>query len=304
MQSDERRMQRLGQGGESPSSLEARAGAFLEGARPLRGLRDIEVGAIERRLLRRGRAGRGLWLWPALAAIAVLLVAGSVMALVGSWRPRWPFVGAASQRDAPSLRRPSKSHATGRVAQQPGTFPGQSDSPTELSNTPTESPAAPALGFAAKAPPPLVARRAPRQEPPSPLSPSLDSTLREGGGSSEAQSLSAALARWRRDGNAPAALALLAAHEKRFAHGALAVESKVARAEILLALAQRDQALGVLDALGLASLPRARELETIRGELRAQRGRCQEARADFARVLAGGDDDLSKRATRALATCP
>lgn len=304
MQSEERRMQRLGQGGESPSSLEARAGAFLDEARPLRGLRDIEIGAIERRLLRRGRAGRGLWLWPALAAIAVLLVAGSVMALVGSWRPRWPFVGAASESDTPSMRRPSKSHATGGVAQQPGIVSAQPNSTTEPSNTPTESPVAPATGSAVKAPPIVVARRAPHQESPSPLSLSADSTLREGALSSEARSLSAALVRWRRDGNAPAALALLVAHEKRFAHGALAVESKVARAEILLALAQRDQALVVLDALGLASLPRARELETIRGELRAQRGRCQEARADLARVVAGADDDLSKRATRAMATCP
>jgi len=122
--------------------------------------------------------------------------------------------------------------------------------------------------------------------------------------SAEARSLSAALARWRRDGNAQAALALLVAHERRFTHGALSVESKVARAEILLALARRDQALVVLDSLALAGLPRARELETIRGELRAQHGRCQDARADLARVSAGVDDELSKRAARAMAGCP
>jgi hypothetical protein len=129
-------------------------------------------------------------------------------------------------------------------------------------------------------------------------------TPREGALSAEAQSLSAALARWRRDGNAEAALALLDVHERRFTRGALGVEAKVARAEILLALVRRDQALVVLDSLALAGLPRARELETIRGELRAQHGRCQEARADLAPVSVGGNDDLSRRAARAMATCP
>ena len=99
-------------------------------------------------------------------------------------------------------------------------------------------------------------------------------------------------------------MVLLVGHDRRFAHGALSVESKVARAEILLTLARRDQALVVLDSLPLAGLPRARELGTIRGELRAQHGRCQEARADLTRVSACVDDDLSKHAVRAMANCP
>ena len=114
-----------------------------------------------------------------------------------------------------------------------------------------------------------------------------------------------ALARWRHDGKAEAALALLTVHERRYPQGALSGEARVARAEILLALSRKEQALAVLDSLTLTSLPRARELATLRGELRAQAGRCQDARADLARVLSNtATDDLGKRASRALAVCP
>ena len=53
MQVEDKSMQRLGHGGENPSSLEGRAGAFLFQARPTMGLTDVEIGAIERRLLHR-----------------------------------------------------------------------------------------------------------------------------------------------------------------------------------------------------------------------------------------------------------
>jgi hypothetical protein len=140
---------------------------------------------------------------------------------------------------------------------------------------------------------------APASPSPSEIAPS------EGALSIEARSLADALARWRRDGNARAALALLGAHDQRFPHGALAVESKVARAEILLALRRGDQALAVLDSLVLQGLPRARELAAIRGELRAQTGRCREARVDLLNVLRDtASDELGKRATLALGQCP
>jgi predicted Zn-dependent protease len=125
----------------------------------------------------------------------------------------------------------------------------------------------------------------------------------------EARSLADALARWRRDGNAEAALAHLHEHDRRFPGGALSVESKVARAEILLTVGRRPEALTTLDTLELRRLPRARELETIRGELRIQAGRCADARADFAHVLQGAprgraSDDFDARASRALTKCP
>jgi hypothetical protein len=134
-------------------------------------------------------------------------------------------------------------------------------------------------------------------------------TLHENGLSAEAHSLAEALARWRRDNDAEGALALIASHQDRFVHGAFAVESNVARAEILLALGRRSQALVVLDSLNLAQLPRERErereLQTIRGELRGQMGRCQESREALSHVvLTTSVDELGQRAIRAIAKCP
>jgi hypothetical protein len=308
MQAEERPMQRLGQGGEHASSMEARAGAFLGEARSTVGISEIEIAAIERRLLGRRRVGWGLRLWPALAAIVVLLVAGSVMAVVSGWRPRLPFVGATSQTEAPSGARPAKVRPTHKVVHEANRGASEPSS-VQPSNVPTaaEFPAAPATAPAPETHPSFVVRRAPRQELSSAsLSAAPAGSLpSEGPLSAEARSLSDALARWRRDGNAEAALVLLGAHERRFPNGSFSVECKVARAEILLALNRRAQALVVLDSLSLGGLPRARELQTIRGELRVQAGRCQDARADLARVLVGGgDDDSSRRAARAMASCP
>jgi hypothetical protein len=288
MRADETHMQRLGQGGEHPSSLEARAGVFLGEARSTVGISEIELGAIERRLVRRARARFGRRFLPVFAAAMVLLVAGSVMAVVSGWRPRWFFVGASTEAETPSSR-PPKPRATN--VGKPGV--------ASIKPTAPEPPPEPAVQARA------VTRRTFRQEPLSLVPPLTDRPPSENPISAEAQSLANALARWRRDGNAEAALALLGAHQGRFEHGALAVEAKVARAEILLSLARRAEALGVLDSLSLAGLPRARELHTVRGELRAQAGRCREARADLSPVLRdtpGGE--LGKRAALALTKCP
>jgi hypothetical protein len=291
MPADGMKLDRLGEGGEQPSSLQARAGAFLHQARTTTGLRETDIARMERELLGRAHARRRIRLLPVLAALAVLLVAGSGLAVVGGWRPRLPFM---ERPPAPSRSARPKARAGIRV--EPLAVP-LGDAEHSATQAPDKDPA----------PHPQAApRRMARADyPPTSEPPPNELPQAEGALSIEARSLAEALARWRRDGNAEAALALLAAHERHFAGGALSVEAKVARAEILLALERRDQALLVLDSLGLARLPRARELETIRGELRVRAGRCQEARVDLARVLAGGGgDDLGKRATRAMASCP
>jgi hypothetical protein len=301
MRANDMTMKRLGQGGESPSSLEARAGAFLDQARDTVGLTDAEVGAIERRLVRKHRAGDVIRFWPAFAAAAVLLVGGSVMALVGPWRPRLPFVGGAADTSPSKPAGPRPKLAPSHVATVA--------EPTSAVPEPARAQAAAEapLGPEPAVEPHVPSRRASRQESPSSVPPS---SLHESGPkdsplSAEARSLADALARWRRDKKGEAALKLLDAHDRRFAQGALSVESRVARAEILLALARRDQALAVLDSLGLAQLPRAREMETVRGELRAEAGRYREARVDLQHVLQSTpSDELGRRAKAALGRCP
>jgi hypothetical protein len=292
MRVDQIELRRLGEGGEHPGSVEARAGAFLRGARAIGGLAESQIRAIERQLGRRERARPPL-LVPALVALAVLLVTGTVMAVIGVWRPSLPKVGG----EAPSVR-PSVVRARTRV--RPEVTPLAPPAPVPTA----EPPAAVLVPSPSQRDP--SPRRIARVEPPPSSAPTVKEALPpEGALSVEARSLADALARWRRDGKAEQALALLAEHDRRFPRGALGIEAKVARAEILLGLSRKPQALAVLDSLTLASLPRARELETLRGELRAQAGRCTEARADLARVLSiTQGDELGRRASRALSTCP
>jgi hypothetical protein len=267
-----------------PSSLERRAGQFLHEARATAGLDESEIRAIEHRLLGPRRA-RPRLLLPVLVAVAVLLVTGTVMAVVGGWRPL--LRSLRQDEPAPAHTTPTRGKRKAEVVPAP---------------TKSEAPAAPPA-----APPPrpqAAPRRTARLESPAAPPPAQPAPA-EGALSVEARSLADALARWRRDRDAEAALALLAGHERRFPHGALGIESRVARAEILLGLSRKAEALTVLDSLTLASLPRARELETLRGELRAQAGRCREARADLLRVMARTrSDELGQRAARALGTCP
>jgi len=273
--------------------LEARAGAFLREAYPLTGISDAQVDVIETGLVHRAHRRRAFRLVPILVAVAVLLIigsVGSVMALVGGWRPRLPFLAPSpTSQDSP----PSHTQRT-KVAVAP--LPAPLAVPSAEIPVPEPRPQ-------------LAARRTLRVEsaaaPRAPLAEAPPVDPYQNHLSAEARSLADALARWRRDGQGEAALALLVAHERSFPQGGLSVESRIARAEILLALDRRDQALAVFDSLTLTGLPRARELETLRGELRAHAGRCGDARSDLSHVVAGGGaDDLSRRAARALAACP
>jgi tetratricopeptide (TPR) repeat protein len=89
----------------------------------------------------------------------------------------------------------------------------------------------------------------------------------------------------RSERNPPAALAMLDEHAKRFPDTVLAPEAGMFRAEALLGMGRKAEALSVLDGLPLASMPNRNERLVLRGELRLVAGRWQEARADFERPL-------------------
>ncbi len=121
----------------------------------------------------------------------------------------------------------------------------------------------------------------------------------------ESRSFSAALAEWHRDHNAQAALVALDSHERRFPNGHLQLEGRLLRAEILLKQGREREGLVLLDAVPLTGLPRGRELQTVRGELRIKYGRCADGRSDLASVLAKDSTDvLGRRAARAISLCP
>ena len=121
----------------------------------------------------------------------------------------------------------------------------------------------------------------------------------------ENRSFSAALAQWHRDHDASAALAALDVHERAFPGGQMHLEARLLRAEILLQRGREREGLALLDSMPLSGLPRGRELQTVRGELRIKYGRCAEGRRDLDYVLAKGTTDaLARRAARAISLCP
>jgi hypothetical protein len=121
----------------------------------------------------------------------------------------------------------------------------------------------------------------------------------------ESHSLASVIEPWHRTRNASTALALLDAHEQHYPNGRLNVETRMLRAEIYLTQGREADALAVLDTIVLSGIPRVRELQTVRGELRIKAGRCVEGKRDLGEVLEKNlADSLAKRAVQALHHCP
>ena len=121
----------------------------------------------------------------------------------------------------------------------------------------------------------------------------------------ERQSFAAVLGAWHRTRAARPTLTLLDTHEQHYPNGDMRIEARVLRSVIYLAEGRDRDALSVLDSLSLAGIPRGRELQVVRGELRIKFGRCSEGKRDFDDVLAKGvADPLAQRAAQAIARCP
>ena len=281
------------------SARDRRAMEFLRRARKLRGLSPAAIGRIERSLETVGDRRRPRTLLFAATAAAVALLAGGTfaMAQVG-WR-NLPFVGSLFAPPAQKIRgdAPSTHPLTAIVKNDIGAIV-----PAEAAPLPKEAPA-PSEARRAPAPRKAMAARTlsdgnaspPRGVP----EPAVDPIL------AESQSFAAAIERWHRDHDGRGALAALDTHERRFPAGRLLVEARVLRAEILLSSGSEREGLMLLDRMSLAGAPRARELLTVRGELRIKLGRCADGRADLEEVLRqGAADGFAKRAVQALEHCP
>jgi tetratricopeptide (TPR) repeat protein len=83
------------------------------------------------------------------------------------------------------------------------------------------------------------------------------------------------------------ALAALDDYRVRFPSGGLAPEAGMLRAEALLQIGRKADALAELDRLSLGQMPNSDERYVLRGELRAGVGRWREALGDFDVVLRG-----------------
>ena len=296
-------------GPEIPDELARRSLAFLKQADVLRGLSPAQVQRIERNL-QHARPASSRRLVAALATLTVLLLTGATMAVAKEnlidglihGLHKLPLVGSlfAPQATSPI---PSARHrprqATVAATESP-VAPGSASNGARAAEPAIESPTSEPMGeraSAAAASRPLPAHGAAAFE--RPVARGEDPIV------AESRSFSEALQRWHRDRDAKAALLALDAHERRFPKGQIRLEAALLRAELLLSQGQEREGLNLLDRVQLGGLPRARELHTVRGELRIKFGRCAEGRADLAAVLdGGGTDGFGVRATRALAHCP
>jgi len=132
-----------------------------------------------------------------------------------------------------------------------------------------------------------------------PTVPSLDPAAH-----SEAAEIATAFRQLRSAGDPAAALRTLDRYQVDHPTGALRSEARVARAEALIELGRRREALPLLDEIDGRSGPPTRNVRLTRAELHAEMGQCRRARADFD-VLADGDelDDTRARALSGRASC-
>jgi hypothetical protein len=315
---------------------EERVLRLLHGVRNLRGLTPEQVRRIASRLDAAVVPVRRRSLLPVLAILALLLSAGTAVAWTTGTLRRFSavralFTSTRIARRPPSVAMPGAAVRPIEIAAPKEQVPTADLEELEASKPPRreDSPASVPHGRrrASNAP----AARAARQEPeasklpattplmpdnlarnpgtgseppamgslePSSSSPDANPIAREG------ESFANVLRSWRRDHDGRAALSALDLHDRGFARGQMALESRLLRVEILLSEGRDREALALLDrlALGKGNVPRGRELLTVRGELRIKAGRCDDGRADLASIE-GGTDGFAERARNALTYC-
>ena len=235
----------------------------------------------------------------ALVVVGVFLTGGMVGAMV---RPFWEHKPTGP---TPALEPPAKSKPQ-PARKKSIRVPAESPEPVASMETDAVEDKLVAAPLANPRAPMRLARRAPVPSAPDlPPSPAATAVPAPPSPTAVEQAmLGDVLKALRSQHNPRAALALLDEHGKRFPDTALAPEAAMFRAEALLNLGRKAEALSALDGLSLASMPNGDERLVLRGELRAAAGRWREARADFdssisttaSAGLAGKTHDLMERA--------
>jgi hypothetical protein len=264
-------------------------------------------------------------LWPALAVTTLFMVAGAAIAVAQGGLRGLPWVGSlvsslfrSEAKPAPSVE-PRRHRATPQNnAGEPNPVPSREptapapilprapgEPPLRIETTSETVPQSRhdprALAFREPAP----HRRSDDQQSPPARELEPAPAQPEDAIVAESRSFAAVIEAWHRRHDSPAALALLDLHERRYPAGHMRLETHVLRAELYLAQSRNGDALTVLDGLSLSGLPRERELQTVRGELRVRAGRCAEARTDLIAVLEKNlTDSLARRASQSLSHCP
>jgi hypothetical protein len=310
--------------------------ALFRGAPPPRGLNEVQLRRVWRRLQAGKQGRRSSWLrWA--AAAAVLLLSGGVFAARGTIVHSVRRLLAPAPAPAPrsDLRRPRPAPSRPLIvpvdpiapakapppvaALAPAPSPAAALAPAPRPRRPRASVAvalaparedppaerapstAPAPRPVAAAPPPVAAAPPPEAAPPAPT-PDPAPPVRPAAPSPLAQEVAAiadGVRKLRREHDPAGALAALDRYRARFPAGAMARESERLRVEALVALGRRREALARLEALGVDG---DLELRLARAELSIP-ARCQRALGDFDAVVAAAPAALLERALHGRARC-
>ena len=215
----------------------------------------------------------------ALTASVLFLTGGVVGAVVG------PYWGHKSTEPAPKAE-PAGRAAPKSLRKRPVTVAAEmnpGESPTvPIEEIPVEDVAPPVVSH--RVPRRLAAQdlsaALPRPVPPPPIE--IPVALAAPSPIAVEQALLGDIVKaLRKQGDPRTALVLLEDHAQRFPGTVLAPEAGMLRAEALLGLGRKAEALSELDRLSLGSTPNRDERFVLRGELRAAAGRWREAREDF-----------------------
>ena len=296
--------------------LEARAGEQLRAAKAL-DPRELSAAYARRRVgWRTVRwARRSLALAAAWLLFGMTLTAGAVTVAVwtGAVRLATHAPARVEMREAREPRVRSLGAQVSAEAQplpaapappieSPADVPPKATAPAEVvARTPTPQRLPRAVTAQQSGAPPPATAEAAATEPSSfaPASPPTASAA-----APETAALEAVVTALRRQADPRGALRLLDQAKARFPRGGLETEWATLRAEALLELGDKQEALRVLDSLPTGAAAFNRRLRVARGELRADQNRCAEAITDFQRVLSPEPhDDEDARALRGRAVC-
>ena len=254
-----------------------------------------------------------------VGATEVLRWAHSVTSFVGLSRVS-PVETNPSPSPSPARRRrPPGPMAVPPVA--PSEMPSSAPTPTP---TPTPAPApapvsvpspAPAgavgpppsrrgprnLAIAPTSPPANAAETIAEQAAPPPQQPASPPAPTAARAENEAAVIARAFRTLRRENDPAGALRLLDSRAADLRGGALESEAKVARIEALLSLGRREEALRTLETLTEDRGQKSWERTVLRGELRAEIGRCPQALVDFDTVEVATRGSSSRNDLRARA---
>jgi Tetratricopeptide repeat len=275
----------------SATTAERAVGAALRRARDATEPSQMELHRLAIRRSIRPRSGAAYRIGRiAVAAALIVCMGGAVGAALLGWR----YLGVTR------LRSPASPHFQTDATPKARSSHGHRVKTASLDPPAPNSPVPPTVPASA-APRVVSSMQQAESSAAKPIGDKPSPTVTAPG---EAAALTNVFRHLRSGGDASAALRLLDGYDRDFPAGTLQDEARIARAEALVALGRRMDALPLLEAIESSGGSPTRDLRIARAELLVEAGRCPSALGDFEAVLASTKkDDAAGRALYGRAFC-